>query len=102
MRAALTDEQRCHVGRFLDVQARLLDPVTYTAVEFPRSPRPPAAPPKPPRSAIKRMTQDAGWFQRQVDYLRQLADDLEHQGRYLRGIAICWGEEERKRVEEAL
>lgn len=51
---------------------------------------------------VKQMHQDAGWFQRQVDYLRQLADDPEHQGRYLRGIAICWGEEERKRVEEAI
>lgn len=54
------------------------------------------------RPPVKRMQRDSGWFQRQVDYLRQLADDPEHQGRYLRGIAICWGEEERKRVEEAL
>lgn len=50
---------------------------------------------------VKRMKQDFGWFKRQVDYLRQLAD-AEHQGRYLNGIAFCWGEEERKRVEAAI
>lgn len=102
MLTSMTDEQRSYVVRFLDVQARLLDPVTYTAVKFPKPPRQAATPPKPPHSAIKRMKQDAGWFQRQVDYLRQLADDPEHQGRYLRGIAICWGEEERRRVEAAI
>ncbi len=44
---------------------------------------------------------DAAWFQRQIDRVRQLATDEEHQRRYLNGIERAWGEAIRARVEAA-
>ena len=47
------------------------------------------------------MVMDADWFPRQVAYVRQIAADPDHQTRYLRGIAICWGQEWADKVEAA-
>lgn len=48
----------------------------------------------------KRYPLDDAWFQRQVEYVRQLTDP-KHQGRYLNGIEMCHGTEMRERVEAA-
>lgn len=34
---------------------------------------------------------DAAWYERQVEYVRSLEHDDEHQGAYMRGIAMCQG-----------
>ena len=42
---------------------------------------------------------DEAWHARQVAYVRSLEHDAEHQGRYLRGIAVAHGDEVASRVE---
>ena len=49
----------------------------------------------------KRYPLDEAWFRRQVEYVRKIAADPEHQGRYLNGIEMCHGTEMRERVEAA-
>lgn len=49
----------------------------------------------------KKAVLDDAWFARNVAYVRSLAVDPEHQGRYLRGIEIAHGSDMRKRVEAA-
>jgi len=42
---------------------------------------------------------DEAWHERQVAYVRTLEADPEHQGRYLRGIAVAHGDAVAARVE---
>ena len=105
IRAMLTAEQCSYLGRFADIQARLDEPLVLTVVELPRViPVEPVVIPKvarSPRRAFKRPPLDEAWFQRQVEYVRKIAADQEHQGRYLNGIAIAHGDEMRARVGAA-
>lgn len=105
IRAMLTAEQCSHLGRFADIRARLDEPLVLTVVELPRViPVEPVVIPKvarSPRRAFKRPPLDEAWFQRQVEYVRKIAADQEHQGRYLNGIEMCHGTEMRERVEAA-
>ncbi len=104
IRAMLTAEQCSHLGRFAGIQARLDEPLVLTVVELPRViPVEPVVVPKrqPPRQAFKHRALGEAWFQRQVEYVRMIARDPEHQERYLSGIEMCHGIEMRKRVEAA-
>lgn len=60
--------------------------------------RPPA---RDKRTNTRALVMDADWFPRQVAYARKIAADPDHQTRYLRGIAICWGQAWSDRVEAA-
>jgi DNA-binding CsgD family transcriptional regulator len=42
---------------------------------------------------------DEAWYERQVAYVRSLEHDAEHQGRYLRGIAVAHGDAVAARVD---
>lgn len=42
---------------------------------------------------------DAAWYERQVAYVRSLEHDPGHQGAYLRGIAMCQGQDVADEVE---
>lgn len=105
LRAMLTAEQCSHLGRFADIQARLDEPLVLTVVELPRViPVEPVVMPKrrPPRQAFKHRPLGEAWFQRQVECVRMIARDPEHQERYLSGIEMCHGIEMRERVRAAV
>lgn len=89
------------VARRLGLTIAQVHSTMCTAKDRVRGKRPPAK--TRAKAQTHPLVMDAGWFDRQVVYVRKLehSDDPTHQQRYLNGISIVWGQAWADKVEAA-